>query len=69
MSEDKPEAKIVPLRRRGKPCPICGQPAQPAFRPFCSKYCANKDLLNWLRGDYRVETDEAPAEEGEERDL
>ena len=46
-------------------CPICGKPTEPAYRPFCSKRCADVDLAHWLRGDYRVPgppADEAPPE-------
>jgi endogenous inhibitor of DNA gyrase (YacG/DUF329 family) len=42
-------------------CPICGKPAEAAFRPFCSKRCADIDLQRWLSGRYVV-----PAVEGEE---
>jgi len=35
-------------------CPICGKPAQPDYRPFCSKRCADVDLQRWLRGAYAV---------------
>ncbi|MGC1271504.1 MAG: DNA gyrase inhibitor YacG [Croceibacterium sp.] len=42
-------------------CPICGKPMQPAYRPFCSKRCADVDLQRWLRGAYAV-----PAVEDEE---
>jgi endogenous inhibitor of DNA gyrase (YacG/DUF329 family) len=35
-------------------CPICGQPAQPATRPFCSTACRDRDLLQWLGEGYRV---------------
>lgn len=45
-------------------CPICGKPADPAFRVFCSRRCADVDLARWLNGAYRVATDE-PAEAGE----
>ena len=38
-------------RRR---CPICRQPAQQRYRPFCSKRCADVDLGRWIGGDYRV---------------
>ncbi len=41
-------------------CPICGRPPEPAFRPFCSKRCADVDLARWLGGAYRVESDERP---------
>ncbi|WP_428375278.1 DNA gyrase inhibitor YacG [Lichenicoccus sp.] len=36
------------------PCPICGRPAMPTTRPFCSKRCAEVDLGRWFSGTYRV---------------
>lgn len=42
-------------------CPICGKPTDSAYRPFCSKRCADVDLQRWLAGVYAV-----PAEEGAE---
>jgi uncharacterized protein len=41
-------------------CPICGKPRAAAFKPFCSKRCADIDLYRWLSGGYRIETDEPP---------
>lgn len=35
-------------------CPICGKPTEKAFRPFCSKRCADVDLAKWLGGAYAV---------------
>ncbi|WP_297509206.1 DNA gyrase inhibitor YacG [uncultured Caulobacter sp.] len=35
-------------------CPICGKPVATAFRPFCSKRCADVDLQRWLSGRYVV---------------
>lgn len=35
-------------------CPICGKPGVPAYRPFCSRRCADVDLARWLRGDYVI---------------
>lgn len=46
--------------RRG--CPICGSPTVEAFRPFCSRRCADIDLGRWLKEGYRVPTDEAADE-------
>jgi hypothetical protein len=57
--------RIVPLprkRKAGGRCPICGAPDAPDHRPFCSPRCAEVDLGRWLKGGYRVPTDEAPAE-------
>lgn len=57
----KPDA--VPL------CVICGiRPQVSAYRPFCSKRCADVDLHRWLDGVYAIpgkpeeEEDETPSE-------
>jgi endogenous inhibitor of DNA gyrase (YacG/DUF329 family) len=46
-------------------CPICGQPAQPATRPFCTPACRDRDLLQWLGEGYRVPG--APADLGTQK--
>ena len=50
-----------------KPCPICGKPADPKTRPFCSRRCADVDLHRWFSGAYAVPAVEAddPDEPGE----
>jgi len=45
-----------------KGCPICDKPADPKFRPFCSKRCADVDLQRWFKGSYAI-----PAVENEEQ--
>jgi len=35
-------------------CPICAKATDPAYRPFCSRRCADVDLAHWLRGTYAV---------------
>ncbi|MFN3994211.1 MAG: DNA gyrase inhibitor YacG [Tabrizicola flagellatus] len=35
-------------------CPICGKPAVPSYRPFCSRRCADVDLGRWLTEGYRI---------------
>lgn len=35
-------------------CPICNKDSVPAYRPFCSKRCADVDLARWLRGEYVI---------------
>ena len=42
-----------------KPCPICGKPADPRLRPFCSRRCADVDLHRWFSGAYAVPAVEA----------
>ncbi|SFU85238.1 hypothetical protein SAMN02799631_02695 [Methylobacterium sp. 174MFSha1.1] len=39
---------------KAPPCPICGKPAVPEFKPFCSKRCADVDLQRWLSGRYAI---------------
>ncbi len=46
-----------------RPCPICAKPAQAAYRPFCSKRCADVDLQRWLSGVYVIPAE--PEEEGD----
>lgn len=41
-------------------CPVCRKETDREFRPFCSRRCADLDLARWLRGDYRLATDDAP---------
>ena len=43
-----------PERERSESCPLCGAPAQPEHRPFCSRGCRDRDLINWLGDAYRV---------------
>ena len=35
-------------------CPICKKPTETAFRPFCSKRCADIDLAKWFSGSYAI---------------
>jgi uncharacterized protein len=49
-----------------RPCPICGKPPSPQNRPFCSARCARIDLGRWLKGNYRIPTEDAPEEEASE---
>ena len=45
----------------GRPCPICGRPATPAYRPFCTRRCADVDLNRWLSGAYAIPAADSPA--------
>ena len=35
-------------------CPICKKPSEKAYRPFCSRRCADVDLGRWLTGGYAI---------------
>jgi endogenous inhibitor of DNA gyrase (YacG/DUF329 family) len=47
-----------------KPCLTCGKPTVEAFRPFCSRRCADVDLNRWLSGVYAVPVKEEEDEVG-----
>jgi uncharacterized protein len=49
-------------RSFARPCPICGKPPEPQYKPFCSARCAQIDLGRWLKGNYRITTDDVPDE-------
>lgn len=55
-------------------CPICNEPADTHYKPFCSKRCADIDLNRWLSGTYAIPGEDASPddlptrEEGEDTD-
>jgi endogenous inhibitor of DNA gyrase (YacG/DUF329 family) len=51
--------------RRSAPCPICKEPSVPAYRPFCSRRCADVDLSRWLSGTYAIPGREDDDEDGD----
>ena len=59
MTEDR----VVPLKKRGERCPVCGAAPAKRTKPFCSTRCAEVDLGRWLKGSYRIPSDEAPTPE------
>ena len=44
-------------------CPLCGNPASPEHKPFCSRGCKDRDLLNWLGEGYRLPGARLPDED------
>jgi endogenous inhibitor of DNA gyrase (YacG/DUF329 family) len=48
-------------------CPICGNATVVAYRPFCSRRCADVDLGRWFTGGYAIAGDDADdnSDEGE----
>jgi endogenous inhibitor of DNA gyrase (YacG/DUF329 family) len=52
--------------RLASACPICRKAALAAYRPFCSKRCADIDLNRWLTGSYAIPVAEDADEDGED---
>ncbi len=46
-------------------CPICKSETVHAYRPFCSRRCADLDLGRWVTGSYAIPSDE-PLDDDEE---
>ena len=55
-NENTPQGTAMPAPASPtlKPCAICGKPAQPRYKPFCSPRCADIDLGRWLKGTYVI---------------
>jgi len=49
-------------------CPICGKAVDLAYRPFCSRRCADVDLGRWLTESYRIPAKGDEAEDAAEDD-
>ena len=48
-------------------CPLCGKPTVEKYRLFCSRLCADHDLINWIDGNYAIPaSDEEPEEVGDD---
>ena len=59
MASGKPrEPRTVAPR-----CPICREPTDAAYRPFCSSRCRDVDLARWMRGTYAIPGGQADADE------
>ena len=54
---------VIPLPRAAR-CPICSKPASRQHAPFCSGRCRDIDLGRWLKGSYRIATEETPDDGG-----
>ena len=52
MEVDK-KNKIVQLKSKKSKCPTCKKISQEPFNPFCSKKCAELDLMKWLSDEYQ----------------
>ena len=60
MTDRTPPLRAVRIEPK---CPTCGKPADPKYKPFCRKRCADIDLGRWLKEGYRIPTDEGPGDE------
>ena len=45
---------VFPLRKKKLNCPTCKKSSLDPFTPFCSKKCADIDLMKWLSDEQYV---------------
>ncbi len=64
MTHPRPDTQADALREQ--PCPLCGKAMVLAYRPFCSKHCADLDLSRWLNGVYAVPATPDPLDDDDE---
>ena len=50
-------------------CPVCKRKTDAAYRPFCSKRCADIDLAKWMTGSYAIPSDDPEDLDAAERAL
>ena len=53
MEVDK-KNNIVHLKKRKSKCPTCKKISKESFSPFCSKKCAELDLMKWLTDEHQI---------------
>ena len=46
--------KIVQLIKKRSKCPTCKKVSNEPFSPFCSKKCAELDLMKWLTDEHEL---------------
>lgn len=69
MSSANDNEKKVAWKAMGRACPICRKPTAEAYRPFCSKRCADVDLNRWLTGSYAIPVSADDDEDGDQPDT
>jgi endogenous inhibitor of DNA gyrase (YacG/DUF329 family) len=63
MADDNHNHNRAPPTPRTPKCPICRKEPAAAYRPFCSKRCADVDLGRWVTGSYVIAGGDADSDE------
>ncbi|MBT3902200.1 MAG: DNA gyrase inhibitor YacG [Pelagibacteraceae bacterium] len=45
---------IIQLKKKKSNCPTCKKIPKEPFSPFCSKKCAELDLMKWLSDEHQT---------------
>ena len=45
---------IIKLKKKTSKCPTCKKIPKEPYSPFCSKKCAEVDLIKWLTDEHQI---------------
>ena len=45
---------LISLNKNKSKCPTCKKISKKPFSPFCSKKCAELDLMKWLTDEHQI---------------
>ena len=45
---------ILKLKKINSKCPTCKKISKEPYSPFCSKKCAELDLMKWLTDEHQI---------------
>jgi len=45
---------VFQLKKKKTKCPYCKKIAKEPYSPFCSKKCAELDLMKWLSDEHQI---------------
>ena len=45
---------LLRLKKKKSKCPNCKKISKEPFSPFCSKKCAELDLMKWLNDEHQI---------------
>ena len=48
------KSNLVNLKKKKSKCQTCKKISKDPFTPFCSKKCAELDLMKWLTDEHQI---------------
>ena len=45
---------LIQLKKKNSKCPTCKKNSKEPLSPFCSKKCAELDLMKWLTDEHQT---------------
>ena len=48
------KSNLIKLKKKKSKCPTCKKISKEPYSPFCSKKCAEIDLMKWLSDEQEI---------------